>query len=168
MIMSARAATAKNDPAGGRERILLVEDDADVRMVVRDALEASGYQIWEAMNGPEALNIWKTNAAQIDLLLSDIIMPGGLTGWDLAERLREQRPDLRVILMSGYSPEPATESQARTYILQKPFTLENLTKTVRNCLAQRAWSPETSLGKITTSIAPLEHKTAGREQRTND
>ena len=65
-------------PLGGQARILLVEDDPDVRMVMRTELETSGYQIWEAADGPEALKVWKTNASQIDLLLTDIVMPGGL------------------------------------------------------------------------------------------
>jgi CheY-like chemotaxis protein len=62
------------------EKILLVDDDSDVRTVVRDALEESGYQIWEASDGSEALNIWKTKASQFDLLLTDMAMPGGLDG----------------------------------------------------------------------------------------
>ena len=81
---SASAAAKKSTPqmkaipAGGHEKILLVEDDADVRMVTRGFLEESGYQIWEASNGLEALNVWKTNASQIDLLLTDISCPAAL------------------------------------------------------------------------------------------
>ncbi len=133
-ILPTNASNMKANPPGGREKILLVEDDADVRMVMRGVLEASGYQIWEATDGVEALNVWKTNASQIDLLLTDIIMPGGLTGWELADRLRKERPDLKVILMSGYGPEKAGKIQLHSHILQKPFTLENLTEMVRSCL----------------------------------
>ena len=111
----------KTSPAGGHEKILLVEDDADVRMVIRDVLEASGYQIWEASDGLEALNIWKTNASQIDLLLTDIIMPGGLNGRELADRLREERPGLKVILMSGYGPDLVGKIQPHGHILQNHF-----------------------------------------------
>jgi CheY-like chemotaxis protein len=121
-------------PATGREKILLVEDDANVRMITRDVLEASGYQIWEASDGLEALNIWKANAPQIDLLLTDIIMPGGLNGQELADRLRGERPDLKVILMSGYSPERLGIIQTHSRILSKPFSFESLTETVRSCL----------------------------------
>ena len=121
-------------PAGGREKILLVEDDADVRMVARDVLEGSGYQIWEASNGLEALNIWKDNAPQVDMLLTDIIMPGGLNGRELADRLRKERPRLKVILMSGYSHERLGKTQSPSHILTKPFSLEQLTETVRTCL----------------------------------
>ena len=124
----------KASPAVGHEKILLVEDDADVRMVARDVLEASGYQIWEASNGLEALNVWKTNAAQIDLLLTDVIMPGGLNGRELSDRLRRERPGLKVILMTGYSPDLMVKIQPQSHILTKPFSMEGLTETVRNCL----------------------------------
>ncbi len=121
-------------PAGRREKILLVEDDADVRTVTRGVLEGSGYQIWEAANGLEALNVWKKNASQIDLLLTDIVMPGGLNGWELADRLSGERPGLKVILMSGYNSELPVKIQPHSHILPKPFSLESLTETVRNCL----------------------------------
>jgi PAS domain S-box-containing protein len=121
-------------PAGGHEKILLVEDDADVRTVARGVLEGSGYQIWEAANGLEALNVWKTNASQIDLLLTDFIMPGGLNGTELADRLRGERPGLKVILMSGYNSDLPGKIQSHSHILPKPFSLESLTETVRTCL----------------------------------
>ena len=124
----------KASPAVGHEKILLVEDDADVRMVARDVLEASGYQIWEASNGLEALNVWKTNASQIDLLLTDVIMPGGLNGRELSDQLRRERPGLKVILMTGYSPDLMVKIQPQSHILTKPFSMEGLTETVRNCL----------------------------------
>ncbi|MGO9477972.1 MAG: ATP-binding protein [Limisphaerales bacterium] len=125
---------AKAVRAAGHEKILLVEDDADVRMVTRDVLEESGYQIWEASNGLEALSVWMTNAAKIDLLLTDVIMPGGLNGRELADRLREEQPGLKVILMSGYSLERLGITQSHNHILPKPFSLECLTETVRSCL----------------------------------
>ena len=77
------------------KKILLVDDDSDVRTVVRDALEESGYQIWEASDGSEALNIWKTKASQIDLLLADMAMSGSLNGRQLADRLKRERLALR-------------------------------------------------------------------------
>jgi PAS domain S-box-containing protein len=128
----------KTGPAGGHEKILLVEDDADVRMVARDVLEGSGYQIWEAANGLEALNVWKNHASQIDLLLTDIIMPGGITGRELADRLRKEQPHLKVLLMSGYSHERLGKIQTHSHILTKPFSLENLTEAVRTCLDSKS------------------------------
>ena len=103
-------------------------------MVTRGFLEGSGYKIWEASNGLEALNVWKTNASQIDLLLTDIIMPGGLNGRELADRLSGERPGLKVILMSGYNSDLAGKTQPYNHILPKPFSLESLTETVRSCL----------------------------------
>jgi len=133
-VVAKRGPPTPPRPAVGHEKILLVEDDADVRMVARDVLEASGYQVWEASDGLEALNIWKANAPQIDLLLTDIIMPGGLNGQELADRLREERPGLKVILMSGYSPDRFATIQTYNRILSKPFSLESLTRAVRSCL----------------------------------
>ena len=101
---------------------------------MRGVLEASGYQIWEAANGLEALNVWKANASQIDLLLTDIIMPGGLTGWELSDRLKEDRPGLKVVLVSGYGPDRTGKKRPHSLILQKPFSLKTLTETVRKCL----------------------------------
>ncbi len=124
----------KASPAGGHEKILLVEDDADVRLVARDVLEVSGYQIWEAANGLDALEIWKANDAKMDLLLTDVIMPGGLNGRELADRLRKDQPGLKVILMSGYSADRLGKIQPHSHILHKPFSLENLTESVRQCL----------------------------------
>ncbi len=127
----------KPAPAGGHERILLVEDDADVRMVARDVLEVSGYQVWDAADGLEALNIWKASDTKMDLLLTDVIMPGGLNGRELADRLRGEQPGLKVILMSGYSADRLGKIQPHSHILHKPFSLENLTETVRQCLDAR-------------------------------
>jgi CheY-like chemotaxis protein len=80
------------------------------------------------------LNVWKTNASQIDLLLTDFIMPGGLNGRELADRLRGERPGLKVILMSGYNSDLPGNTQPHSQILPKPFSLESLTETVRTCL----------------------------------
>jgi CheY-like chemotaxis protein len=85
----------------------------------------------------EALEIWKANDAKMDLLLTDIIMPGGLNGRELADRLSREQPGLKVILMSGYSADRLGRIQPSSHILHKPFSLENLTETVRQCLDAR-------------------------------
>jgi PAS domain S-box-containing protein len=133
---TARAAISQAKPvrAAGQEKILLVEDDDDVRMVTRDVLEESGYQIWDAANGSEALNIWNANASKFDLLLTDIVMPGGLNGWELAARLRKERSGLKVILISSYAVHQRERNQTRDLVLPKPFSLEELTDTVQRCL----------------------------------
>jgi two-component system cell cycle sensor histidine kinase/response regulator CckA len=124
----------KANPPSGREKILLVEDDTDVRTFMREVLKESGYHIWEASDCSEALDIWKANAPQIDLLLADLSMPGGLNGRELAEKLRRERPGLKVILMSGYVPDTAEASQCPGCFLQKPFSPESLTEMVRSHL----------------------------------
>jgi len=133
-VVEKRGSPTPLPPAVGHEKILLVEDDVDVRMIARNVLEASGYHVWEASDGLEALNIWKANAPQIDLLLTDVIMPGGLNGRELADRLQGERPGLKVILMSGYSPDRLGTIRMYNRILSKPFSLEDLTQAVRSCL----------------------------------
>ncbi len=128
------ASRPRNKIQVGHEKILLVEDDADVRIFLRQALEKSGYQIWEAGNGMEAINVWNDNASPFDLLLTDIIMPGGITGTKLAEQLKGRHPSLKVIFMSGYNPEAAGKIRAKGYFLQKPCSLETIAETVRQCL----------------------------------
>ncbi|MBI3852330.1 MAG: response regulator [Verrucomicrobia bacterium] len=124
---------------GGNEGVLLVEDDVGVRIMTRRVLETVGYRIWEAATSREALDIWKTRAPAIDLLFTDIILPDGLTGRELAEQLWAQRPALKVIFTSGYSADVAgkdTEFLRRTksYFLQKPCPAPTLIMMVRRCL----------------------------------
>jgi CheY-like chemotaxis protein len=109
-------------------------------MVIAESLRDLGYVIHEAANGQEALAVWKQHHAQIDLLFSDMVMPGGITGRDLAEKFREDKPGLKVVLSSGYSAETIGQrfpSEGDTVLLQKPYRLHELSKTVRDCLDQR-------------------------------
>ena len=92
-------------PPRGTETIPLVEDDALLRLVTRRTLESFGYEIREAGCAREAPEVWDQKKEHIALLLSDIVMPEGMTGRDLAEQLRAQKPPLKVILMSGYGAE---------------------------------------------------------------
>jgi len=120
--------------SNGSGRILLVEDDADVRTFFRDVLEGCGYQIFEAENGVEALSIWKEHLMEFDLLLTDIMMPGGISGYALAYHLRDEKPALKVVLMSGYSPPAPGKIQSDMRFLQKPCSVEALIETVASCL----------------------------------
>jgi len=90
---------------GGSETILLVEDEKSVRDLARTLLQRHGYHVLEAESGVQALAVWEKHAAEIDLLLTDIVMPEGVSGRDLAQKLRSSRPDLKVIFTSGYSPD---------------------------------------------------------------
>ena len=140
---SAAAAVAGADIRGGKETILLVEDEHTVRLTTRRVLERKGYKVWEATSAQEALELWHSYEGEIALLLTDIIMPGEMSGRDLAERLWEQRPGLNVIFMSGYSADvlgKGTEfiRRTRSYFLQKPAASRTLLETVRRCLDEKA------------------------------
>ncbi len=126
-------------PPRGTERILLVEDDAAVRTMTQRILENAGYQVWTAVSGRKALEVWQDHRDEIDLVLTDIVMPDGISGRDLARGLREQKPDIDVILMSGYSRDLAdthTEffRSNESSFLQKPWSSRTLLETVRRCL----------------------------------
>ncbi len=84
----------------GKEHILLVEDEAGVRRITRSVLTRLGYQVTDAANAGEALRLWSDPKDEFDLLLTDVIMPGGVNGVQMAFRLTEERPDLKVIFMS--------------------------------------------------------------------
>src|SRR5207248_913936 len=89
----------------GSETVLVVEDEFLVRELVCETLSQHGYRILQAGDGPEALELAKTRHDQIDLLLTDMVMPNGMTGAALAEQLLKQSDRLKVIFTSGYSPE---------------------------------------------------------------
>jgi two-component system, cell cycle sensor histidine kinase and response regulator CckA len=125
--------------SGGHETILLVEDEPSVRFVTRRALESYGYEIVEASSAREALEVWPGQAEEIALLLTDMVMTGNIMGQELAERLRAQKPNLKVIFMSGYSPDsPGKDTplarRTKVEFLQKPFTMRMLLESVRRCL----------------------------------
>jgi PAS domain S-box-containing protein len=129
---------AVNKVRGGAETILLVEDEPEVRSLARDLLQLYGYQVLEAGSGVEALKVWKDNQLHIDLVLTDVIMPHGMNGVELARKLREERPELKIIFSSGYaSPKGAVEEMTardRHYYLQKPYAPSHLAQMVRDIL----------------------------------
>jgi CheY-like chemotaxis protein len=131
--------TPEKTISGGSETILMVEDEASVRTVSRRVLESRGYHILEASSGPEALEVYAKNKERIQLLLTDMLMPGGMSGFDLGERLRQITPSLKVVFMSGYSTELTGKDtsffrRTRSHFLQKPCTARDLLDTVRRCL----------------------------------
>ena len=122
---------------GGHEAILLVEDEVAVREVTRAALLGLGYRVFIAPSGLEALQVWEARKEEISLLLTDLVMPDGITGRDLAVRLRESKPGLCVIYMSGYSDDILAGNLApneEMNYLPKPFDLGTLARIVRNSL----------------------------------
>lgn len=122
---------------GGNEMILLVEDEAELRLLARQILECYGYRVLEGATGAEALRLWPRHAQEIDLLLTDVIMPEGITGWELAERLRADKPALKVLCTSGYSVDLNRRHfhpPAGVRFLQKPFKPLMLALAVRETL----------------------------------
>lgn len=121
----------------GRESILLVEDNPQVRQSVGRTLRALGYRVYEAVNGREAMRQWQNLQGRVDLLLTDIVLPEAMTGLELAERLQGLRPALRVIITSGYSTEVAmagAPSRPGLAYLPKPYETSKLASVVRSCL----------------------------------
>jgi len=123
---------------GGHESILLVEDEPAVRDLVAHILQDYGYQVWQAGDGREALEKWQQCHDQIDLLLTDMVMPEGVTGRELAEQLLLDNPRLKVLYTSGYSPELISEGfelRENINFLPKPYHPKTLARTVRECLS---------------------------------
>jgi len=120
----------------GTEGILLVEDDADVRGQVEAVLLRAGYTVWVARDGVAALAVWQDLKEDVSMLLSDMIMPGGMTGLELAQRVRRDKPAIRVIIMSGYSLELSQHGHAAEGMsyFAKPFLATDLARFVRQCL----------------------------------
>jgi signal transduction histidine kinase/HAMP domain-containing protein/ActR/RegA family two-component response regulator len=131
-----KAASPESAP-GGTETILIVEDEPVLREMARDILSGCGYRIFEASSGKEALNAWRRKASEIDLLLTDMVMPEGVSGADLAKQLLLNHPDLKVIFTSGYTANEVNTDmllKMKASYLQKPYTHADLAKTVRDCL----------------------------------
>ncbi|HUC86303.1 MAG TPA: response regulator, partial [Candidatus Acidoferrales bacterium] len=121
----------------GTETILVVEDERDLREIVTRTLNLNGYRVFQAVDGQNALQIWAQYKTQIDLLFTDIIMPGGLNGRELADRLWAERPGLKVIFSSGYGADALGKNfklDPKLNYLQKPYLPQTLSRVVRRCL----------------------------------
>jgi two-component system, cell cycle sensor histidine kinase and response regulator CckA len=120
----------------GTETVLVAEDDKTVRDQVERMLRKLGYEVLTAVDGLEALELWQEYGNQVDLVLTDVVMPR-MKGGDLVSDLREIRPDLKVVFMSGYIDETIARSDlldASAPLLRKPFALSELASTVRQTL----------------------------------
>jgi PAS domain S-box-containing protein len=127
----------KGTVRGGTETILVVEDEAQVRDLVRKLLTGYGYDVISAESGAKALDLMKTSKKKIDLLLTDMVMPDGVNGRELAEKLKKGRPKLKVIFTSGYSADvwgKDFELQRGQQFVRKPYDLHKLAQTVRTML----------------------------------
>jgi nitrogen-specific signal transduction histidine kinase len=121
---------------GSRETILLVEDEAIVRQWVKEILVGCDYRVVEAAHGVEALKVWDEQEGKIDLLITDMVMPEGLTGGELAQRLKSKQPLLKIIYTSGYSAEIMGNAAGLPEgpFLAKPYASPQLARMVRDCL----------------------------------
>ena len=123
-----------------RKTILVVEDNDMVRTYVTAQLESLGYKVIDAENGPAGL-LKLDSAGHIDLLFTDVIMPGGMNGRELAERAVERRPDLKVLFTSGYD-ESAITTDGRlaegTFLLKKPYQRKDMENKILEVLNANA------------------------------
>ncbi|HEU5124461.1 MAG TPA: PAS domain S-box protein [Verrucomicrobiae bacterium] len=136
------AAPASESPVPhGTETILLVEDEDAVRTLARNVLERKGYKVIEAVSAVEALKNWDQLREKVNLVLTDMVMPGGMTGLDLMKKLNAESPSLPAIYTSGYSVDiVGKEFELRDGInfLQKPYGPRRLAQTVRDALDKAA------------------------------
>jgi len=121
---------------GGKETILLAEDEGALLELMRHVLGQYQYKILTATSGSEALRIWEQHEGRIDLLLTDVIMPGGMTGRELADELKKRKPELKVIFTSGFNTimPGKTRSTGDTVFLAKPYLPDAVAKLIRNTL----------------------------------
>jgi PAS domain S-box-containing protein len=123
--------------AGREECILVVEDEDNVRTILTEILRRSGYRVLAASNGQEGLALWRQNRQVVKMLLTDIVMPGGMDGHALAAQILAEAPELKVGYMTGYmrpGGEQSTQFKAGAHYLAKPFEIAQLTKFVKQVL----------------------------------
>jgi CheY-like chemotaxis protein len=135
----ARAARTTEAAAvrGGHETILVVEDEIVLRDLAQLILHDCGYRVLVASSGAEALQAWERQAGGIDLVVTDMVMPGGMSGLELAAKLKAIQPQLKLIFTSGYNMEKSDTDFFRRHgalFLQKPYTRPDLANVVRECL----------------------------------
>lgn len=133
---SALAAEEPSIPRG-TETILLVEDEETVRRSIAHMLGRYGYRIHAAMSGTTALKIWRQHHQSIQMIVTDVVMPGGVTGRALFDQMRSEKPDLKVIFCSGYTDEILGNDallRQKPNFIEKPFAPETLVRKIRACL----------------------------------
>jgi signal transduction histidine kinase/CheY-like chemotaxis protein len=133
------ATGASSSQNGGSETVLLVEDEESVRQLVRETLESKGYKVLEADHGESALHIVSRHSGKIDMLITDVVMPG-MSGRELSAQLCSSYPHTKVLYLSGYTEDAIAHEgvlESGTAFLQKPFTLQMLARKVREVLDER-------------------------------
>jgi two-component system cell cycle sensor histidine kinase/response regulator CckA len=150
LVEGAQASPESAQPSRGRikgdgETILLVEDEQAVRALQQRALEDHGYRVIAVPTGTAALEAWRQHGPRISLLLTDVVLPGGTSGLQLAQQLRVDAPELRTILSSGYSDEVFGKSfvpDPRVTFLQKPYSVGQLLEAVKRALSEASGEPK--------------------------
>jgi two-component system cell cycle sensor histidine kinase/response regulator CckA len=137
------SSAAPEQVRGGKETILIVEDEPVLRELIREVLQEYDYHVIEAASGVEALRVWDEFDGKVDLLLTDMVMPEGMNGRELAAQLKKRKPGLKVIYSSGYSPEATGKDfgHSDTVFLSKPYLPPQLARTVRQCLDDQQRKP---------------------------
>jgi two-component system cell cycle sensor histidine kinase/response regulator CckA len=142
-----------NPLPSGTETILLVEDEDSLREVTRDFLQNGGYEVLEADSGESALELTKQYQGRLDLLLTDVIMPG-ISGRQLADQLVPSRPEMKILFMSGYTQELVGHHgvlNPETVLLEKPFGVESLLTKIREVLDAQPMNSDSAQALLTTS-----------------
>jgi two-component system cell cycle sensor histidine kinase/response regulator CckA len=129
--------------AGDAGTILLVEDEAFVRDVTCEALQSEGYRVLTAKNAAEAMRLYDQHCGEVELLLSDVVLPGE-TGWALASKVRRENPFVKILLVTGYAEQMGLKGAKPEEVLAKPFSTETLLQRVRQLLDAAA-SPQRNL-----------------------
>ena len=141
MVAAGKIESTPDKPViGGTETILIVEDEPVLREMACTILENCGYRILEAASGKDALDVWNRRGGPVDLLLTDMVMPDGVTGVDLAETLLAAQPGLKIIFTSGYTANevsPKILDRTGAKFLPKPYKHHDLAKAVRDCLDKK-------------------------------
>ena|SRR5688572_13908844 len=135
-MSEATTSTTTSAAPPARQVILVVDDDPGVREVAARVLERAGYAVLQAGEGAEALQIARAHAGRLDLLLTDVVMPG-MNGRELGERMSQERPETRLLYMSAYTEDEVILRGIRVHevgFIPKPFSLDGLQSAVRNAL----------------------------------
>jgi CheY-like chemotaxis protein len=122
-----------------RQSILVVEDEEMLRGLIETVLSTFGYDVRAAGSAEEAVQTWRRHGGRFDLLLTDMILPDGVSGSQVAEKLKAERSNLKVVYASGFTTDaidgPGEKLVEGVNFLQKPYTTHELAETVRQCLA---------------------------------
>ncbi len=134
--LSAGSAPESESVKGGQETILLVEDEKELLELMQEVLQQYHYRILTASSGTEALLVWEEHNGQIDLLMTDMIMPGGMTGDELAAELKRRKPGLKIIYASGYTSAFVGRDFGQNAItfLAKPYQPLQVAQLIRETL----------------------------------